>query len=132
MSVESTAFYEFAQRIMNDWKDEMTYRVCISKSYYCAYHSVKKQIQHLPSYVGVGVHQSLIEYLQSPSTSDVPCKDIRRLYKRLSYILRAQRDSRVIADYHLNSEVSRKDAEDALNTTKSILKLCDEVDSAAA
>lgn len=130
MSVESTDFYEFAQRIMDDWKDEITYRVCISKSYYCAYHSVKARIQHLPNYAGVGVHQGLIEYLQSPS--NVSCKETRRLYKRLSYILKAQRDSRVIADYHLDSKVNRKDAEDALNTTKSILKLCDEVDSAAA
>ncbi|MBE4174494.1 HEPN domain-containing protein [Vibrio parahaemolyticus] len=130
MSIKPIDLLGFAKELFESSNDEVALRDCISKSYYCSYHIVKSAVPELPNYSG-GVHQTLIDFLKTPPP-EIKCPDVIKLYRRLSYSLKAQKDMRVKADYFLSDKVDREQAKNAIRAAERMLEICAQVNDSAA
>jgi uncharacterized protein (UPF0332 family) len=129
MAIVGEDFLDSANRYLDEG-DEVGYRNAISRSYYAMYHKVLSIITlEVPNYSGGGVHSSLISYLGHSAIGEpYDTKDL----KKLSYMLKASRDLRCIADYEIERhEVSRTMAEDALLRAKKLIERCTELKNVA-
>ncbi|CAH6804837.1 HEPN domain-containing protein [Vibrio chagasii] len=101
-------------------------RCTISRSYYSMYHKVLETLDNSPyAYTGKGCHASLIEYLQSDAKNEERI-DFSQL-RRLSYMLKQEKDRRVDADYRLEFEFSGIHAEQSIQTAKRCSQMCDDL-----
>lgn len=121
MSCNPSDFYELAQNLSKN-DDEVSLRACISRGYYSAYHyalsyvfSDKDTSDEPNSWIGGegGVHQKLISHLEKS-------KNIKE--KSVGYILRDLRAKRVIADYYLNDNLHKEDAETMFKMIDSLIE----------
>lgn len=129
MSVSSSHFYESAKTSLAA-ADEMGFRNCVSRSYYAMYHEVLSVLtESVPSYVGMGSHACLLTYLQD---SHSPEPHDKQQLKRLSFILKMQRDKRHDADYELDSDgIDDSVAQDSLDAYEQIQNICAKLKKAA-
>lgn len=130
MSVSGKDFLEFAEFSL-DLDTEIGFRNSVSRAYYSIYHTVLDIIEgNIPNYSGGGSHSSLIKYLEDSSN---PEKYDKRQLKRLSYILKQQRDLRCDADYELDIDIITKaTANDSIKQAHRIADICSELLNAAA
>ncbi|HHR6392174.1 hypothetical protein AB7185_07110 [Providencia rettgeri] len=103
--------------------DDLTYnteardRNCISRAYYGLYHKAFDSMKHcLPT-----SHSGLIEYLNQPYNrkQESQYKDMQLI--QLGAVLKQQKRKRQKADYKLNEEVARTEAEASLIACNKIM-----------
>ncbi|MDB2331390.1 HEPN domain-containing protein [Alteromonas sp.] len=130
MAVEGKDFLEFAKSAVSHGT-EIGFRNAVSRSYYSIYHTVLSLVeQQIPNYAGGGTHSSLIKYLEDPSC---PERFDKRQLRRLSYILRQQRDLRCDADYELDVDtITETTAEDCIEQAMKVCSICQSLSSQAA
>lgn len=101
-------------------------RAVISRSYYSMYHKVLSILDKTPrTYENKGVHASLIKYLSSDAASDESI-DFNSL-KSLSYMLKQEKDNRVLADYQIKDEIGENVALRSLATAERFINKCDQL-----
>jgi uncharacterized protein (UPF0332 family) len=129
MAIAGEDFLESANRSLDEG-DEVGFRNAISRSYYAMYHKVLSTItSEIPRYSGGGVHSSLLSYLEHSAIGEP--YDSREM-KKFSYMLKASRDLRCLADYEIGrDDISRVMAEDALLRAKKLIERCTELKDAA-
>lgn len=93
-------------------------RNCISRSYYGLYHKAFNSMRHcLPT-----SHSGLIEYLNQPYNRKQECQYDDMQLIQLGAILKQQKRKRQKADYKLDEEVTRTEAESSLGVCSKIME----------
>ncbi|MFL7009303.1 HEPN domain-containing protein [Enterovibrio norvegicus] len=124
MPIDAKEFLDAAETLAKSSNTEAYARTSISRSYYCMYHKVLSILDSKPmSYDGKGCHASLIDYLAN-GTRGIEKHDAREL-RKLSYMLRQEKDTRVAADYKLDMELTPAHAEQSLKTAKRCFDMCE-------
>jgi hypothetical protein len=130
MPVACTDFFTFAESIKGD-SDEISLRASISRAYYGAFHACQQwhdtKLPHPGHDVGMtgGVHQTLINQLTNP---DPGCgRDLGMYSRSLGYALRALRDLRTLADYHLSETVDKEQMKNARAQAKVLIDKASQV-----
>lgn len=123
MAVKASDFIAVAEACVQ-LGSEIGYRNAVARSYYAMYHQVLDLLAEQPYQKnGVGVHSSLIQYLQNPSPEE-ECD--RTNLKRLALMLKAAKTNRVKADYNLDSTIFNKCvSEDAIASAQRLFVLCE-------
>ncbi len=106
MPINAEDFYTSAKNIVGqEATSEVDRRTAISRAYYSVYHKVLSVLDNDPrSYSGKGCHGSLIHYLQTDAQHEESIEF--STLRRIAYILKQERDNRILADYKLDAEVS--------------------------
>lgn len=129
MPVKSADFLNVAEVICENNPQEIQVRCAISRSYYSMYHRVLEVLDNEPlQYVGKGSHSSLIHYLQTDAEHDESI-DHSQL-RRLSYMLNAEREKRVVADYRLEHQLDMAHAQASISAAKKLSELCNQLTGA--
>ncbi|RSD31970.1 HEPN domain-containing protein [Vibrio pectenicida] len=120
-------FLETAKRIIESENcSEADQRSAISRSYYAMYHKVLSILDKEPwTYSGRGCHASLITYLEKDSANEESIEQSQ--LRRLSYLLKQSRDSRVLSDYKLEKEVSPELVKMSILTAEKCIDLADQL-----
>lgn len=125
MPVTTDELIEHTHSLLNSSSNEAEYRNVVSKGYYGMYHSVLSILDNAPpSVIGQGVHASLISYLKSHDVRHSERHNQMSL-KALAMVLSQYKDKRVVADYKLESTVTKEHAEDIANAATRLKKKCD-------
>lgn len=129
MAVTGLDFLSFAQQAQSQCT-EIAYRNIVSRAYYACYHSVLGVLEDpVPKYTNGGVHSNLIEYLSGGSLPEIYDK---RELRKLSYILKQQKELRCEADYDISSShITKLTAEDSLNQAEKVTAICNSLSNAA-
>jgi len=126
MSNSHVELFNMAETIYKSSTSEIEFRTVVNRSYYAAFHHARIFHDALPS-VGnapthpVGVHEKLIQQLLNPSFSKSSNENVYNLSKSIGYILKNIKKLRTSADYHLDLQVTKTNADTALIQSKSIL-----------
>ncbi|HFD80455.1 MAG TPA: hypothetical protein ENK05_08725 [Gammaproteobacteria bacterium] len=95
-------------------------RAAVSRAYYACYHAALPVAERLaPVDVNGGLHKKLYETF---------IKERELSYKSVGYMLRQSHSDRIRADYHLQEEIGRRDAETVIYTAIKILNKIDSLD----
>lgn len=128
MAVKSQQLLDYAKSVIEQ-ESEAACRCAASRSYYAMYHAVTEIItQPIPNYGGGGVHFKLIEHLQDRNNGE-PYEHSKQ--RSLAYMLRMGRDNRVRADYKIDDEFDKTDAQSTISTAERVLSVCYELKSVA-
>ncbi|WP_435234496.1 hypothetical protein ACR30L_12030 [Psychromonas sp. PT13] len=126
MSVKPEDILAAAEWMIEGSPSEVKIRASISSSYYSMYHKVLSILSNEPiRYEGKGIHAALIKYLQTDAKHDENY-DFMTL-KSLAYMLKQEKDSRVIADYKLCSILEIQNAKNSCITAKRFFEKCDKL-----
>lgn len=108
----------------SDASSEIHQRCSISRSYYAMYHKVLAILDCEPrNYPNKGNHGSLIHYLKTDAAYDESI-DFKEL-KKLSYMLKQERDHRNLVDYELGVTVTQEQALRSIATAERCVDQCD-------
>lgn len=112
MSVEDYELLELAKQIESEAKGEAAYRNSVSRSYYAIYHKASNFHDALPSKGEEGkrggVHARFISRLNNPT---VICEITIKKSKMAGYVCQDMRTRRVDADYKLDKNIKKGEAE---------------------
>ena len=113
MSVSGQDFIEFAKKCLQ-FNDEIGYRNAVGRSYYGVYHEICGKLEHC--YV-LDSHEEVRKYLMSPTRCKKEPYDKEGL-KKIGAYLHPLHVQRKWADYTLNRDMHRSDAETVINIAK--------------
>lgn|SRR5690606_19134970 len=121
MPVTSRDLWDLASKLGPACELECERRSVIGRAYYAVFHCASEFHDSLPA-PGIfpqngGVHAQLSHALANPTVGDV---GLRQMSKRLGYICRDLHAKRVVADYHLDAEVSKTDLDYVLSMAESV------------
>lgn len=125
MAVDCNGILKLAIDGMVDADCETKFRNFIGRAYYASYHRAKEFHENLPDQglhhtEQVGAHRRLSFALENPTVSD---RDLHKKSKQLGYICRDLHAKRVDADYHIDIDIGKKMAEQAIAQAQFIFKL---------
>ncbi|MTC24929.1 MULTISPECIES: hypothetical protein [unclassified Providencia] len=120
MSVNPKDFLTLAKSNISANSGEMEYRNCISRAYYSLYHSACNSLEHCPP----TTHQGVISYLLSPSERKKEKTDQMTLMS-VGAVLKQQIIKRHMADYELEKDIHRSEAESSLMAVEKTIKKLD-------
>ncbi len=108
MSVDYSDFQNMAKQLFNG-SDEIDWRVSASKAYYSAYHCALTAADLCPpnGHFKLGSHEGLSDRFKLANTSAT---------KSIAYTLITMKRVRHLADYNLNKDFPKTDAELQLST----------------
>ncbi|ELY2785803.1 hypothetical protein ACI0ZQ_002036 [Cronobacter dublinensis] len=118
MSVGGQDFINFAEKCLQLFTDEIGFRNTVGRAYYGVYHEICSKLEHC--YVKDS-HEEVRNYLMSA----VRCKKEPFTHdelKRIGAFLHSLHVQRKWADYQLVRDMSKSDAESALNMAKKAMK----------
>jgi len=117
MSVVGEDFLKFSENLLNHSSTEIEYRNVISRLYYSLIHVTGRCLA--PS-APKKYHTEMERYLKTPDRHDpnelIPSSEL----KALGELLAARRAKRVVADYRLEEDVMRADADGEMEISKLI------------
>lgn len=113
MSATPSELHTFANVIRKMLSDEASYRGCISRYYYSAYHAAKEFHDSLSkpgkSQANVGEHMNLIHMLDNPNINTDSPEYLTS--KELAIYLKKILFNRRVADYQLDQPITIKNVE---------------------
>lgn len=128
MSIQATDLIDFARSLTATTNlPEVGRRAAVSRAYYAAYHDSDQWYRQLPAPGSLGtsnvtgMHAQLCIRLQTPDGMLSP--ELKVKSRKRGYALRALRDCRTKADYHLAEDVSQAEVHQAIENAYSILAL---------
>lgn len=116
MSVTCEDIVDIADKCLS-FNSEVGDRSAISRAYYASYHFVYPVLENGPT----DSHQGLIDYLQGDAIRGGEKYNAMDL-KAISFMLSNMKSKRKVADYYLDQNVKRIDAEVAVLTSKKLLE----------
>ncbi|EES3796576.1 TPA: hypothetical protein JWK76_002494 [Escherichia coli] len=116
MSVSGQDFINFAEKCL-EFNDEIGFRNVVGRSYYGVYHEICSKLEHC--YV-LTSHEGVRNYLMSSTQCKKEPFDKAGL-RRIGAFLHSLHVQRKWADYTLERELVKADAESALNTAKQVM-----------
>ncbi|QZY66059.1 hypothetical protein K7H99_08535 [Providencia rettgeri] len=120
MSVSAKDFLTLAKSNLSEHSGEIEYRNCISRSYYSLYHAACKSLEHCPP----TTHQGVISYLLSPTERKK--ETIAPLVlMSVGAVLKQQIIKRHMADYELDKDIYKSEAESSLLVIEKTIKKLD-------
>lgn len=117
MSVTAKDFLDLAKCNLSGSDSEIEIRNCISRSYYSLYHLTCSSLSHCPP----TTHQGVIDYLFSPSERKKESIDQSTLIS-VGAVLRQQKIKRHLADYELDKDVYKSEAESSVIVIEKTIK----------
>lgn len=121
MSINGRDFITAAEKCL-ELNEESGIRSCISRSYYGMYHEVCNLLTNCPP----TSHEGVISYLAGDARrKQEPYTPIS--LTQLSAILKQQKTKRKLADYDLNYNFTKLEAESSLEVGKKMIKKVDEL-----
>ncbi len=113
MSVVGQDFVDHAERCIT-FGDEIGYRNAVGRAYYGVYHEICSKLEHC--YV-LTSHEGVREYLLSAARCKKEPYD-KTVLRQIGAILHNMHVQRKWADYQLERELHKSDAESSLNIAK--------------
>lgn len=113
MSVSGQDFIEFAEKCIK-FDDEIGYRNAVGRSYYGVFHEICSKLEHC--YV-LTSHEGVRKYLMSAASSKNEPFDKTEL-RKIGAVLHTLHVQRKWADYTLERDMDKADAESSLNMAK--------------
>ena len=116
--MDSIEFLNFSKKIISlSPITEIDYRQVVSRSYYCAFHQVKVKAKALglpiDAYKG-GTHSSLQQTL-------ITLRPANNKLKGIGFKLNNFHSLRVTADYHLETNMTEKSAQESITMCEKII-----------
>lgn len=126
MSIRPEELLLFAEELLVTFDSEVAFRDCVSKSYYADFHTVLQNVStKVQQYKNMGTHQRLIASLED--AHDVKTKEMKVKYRQLAYYLKSRKQSRAQVDYDLFTEVTKKDAIEAIKASRRLQCICESI-----
>lgn len=124
MAVSAEDFLNFSKDLHKENRSEIEIRGSVRTAYYSAFHKSHEILTHeVPDDLKGGTHIRFIEYLELKAHAIE--KDItQRSLDRLGIKLRQLKANRVIADYHMQEDVSEEDSLRQIKLVESTFDLC--------
>ena len=117
MAIDPIEFLNFAKSLPE--QGEINLRNAMSRSFYAAFHACNLKYEP-SSYEKGGSHKKLIYSLKnSPSSKD----------RAIGYILEQLKGHRVVADYHLESDVKHSDRNISISQAEQLIQKIDDIDN---
>lgn len=117
MSISNQELIQYSEGLLASGPDEVALRSAVSRSYYAAYHQALDLANKLkcpqPAKDKHGCHEKLIDRYKSMSTETL----------NISGLLQKQKIMRVVADYKLSKEFSRKESELHVKSCSKLIKV---------
>lgn len=117
MSVTAKDFLCLAKSNLSGNSSEIEIRNCISRSYYSLYHVTCSSLSHCPP----TSHQGVINYLFSPAERKKEPINQNTLMS-VGAVLRQQKIKRHMADYELDKDVYKSEAESSVMVIEKTIK----------
>lgn len=118
MAVKGSDFFQSIEGL--SLQNEIDCRNVISRSYYAAYNSIIEKVGDVPSYSGIGCHESLCLYLKDGNEFK---PDNKRTIQRIGFFLTNMKTCRHRADYELSDDISSEEARILKEQTREFLEL---------
>ena len=125
MAIDCDAILRLAAEDISIADCEARFRNVIGRAYYASYHKATAFHSALPDQgiepsEKVGVHRALSYALQNPTVSNT---ELRKKSRQIGYICRDLHGRRVDADYNIEKDIKKKDAEQSLEQARHIFEL---------
>ncbi|ARX34726.1 MULTISPECIES: hypothetical protein [Proteus] len=117
MSVTAKDFLDLAKSNLSENSSEMEHRNCISRAYYSLYHATCSSLIYCPP----TTHQGVINYLFSPAERKKEPFD-QKILISVGAVLKQQIIKRHMADYELNKQVFKSEAESSVMAIEKTIK----------
>lgn len=127
MSINNQDFLSIAKDILVSGSDEVHFRTSVSRAYYNLFHQVMDLVGKVPridndgNRLNVGVHMLLIKYLEGEASNDLSL-DKKGLCK-IANSLKWTKKNREYADYFLNKNVTKLNANQVIDECERVKKL---------
>ncbi|GJA84694.1 hypothetical protein [Aeromonas caviae] len=106
---------------------EVNHRNAVARSYYASFHCVKQCLVNEPDSQTSSVHAHLIRYLEKDAVRNEPALAGTKEGMALSYMLKALKTRRVIAEYELDDNFDEAQASLAVADAKKLFARCNEL-----
>lgn len=128
--MDAQDFFKWCDSLDLNISQEVVLRNYASRYYYGLYHVIANSFPEMPSYIGIGTHQGVSEFLEKRYTgNDYDRKEL----KKLSYLMKQAKNFRVSADYMIGNEFTLDDCNAAkASVYKCLDKLTEIMDASVA
>lgn len=124
MAVNGQNFLDFAKQLISNG-DEISFRNCVSRSYYAMYHEVRDTLKAAPNFAQ-SPHDGLIKYLRGQACrGEEPFEESN--LRSLAALLFQQKGKRHMADYNITDPLEEATAKEAVFFAEKLFKKCQEM-----